>query len=84
MKLRKTALMVLSLFIFSNFGFGQEDDSKQIVDGVAAIVADNIILRTELAQIVNITAMQQNINPNQNMELDQQLQMQVLQSLIDQ
>ncbi len=84
MKLRKTNLMFLSLLIFSNFGYGQEDDNKQIVDGVAAIVADNIILKTELAQIVNLTAMQQNINPNQNIELYQRLQMQVLQSLIDQ
>ncbi len=84
MKLRKTNLMVLSLIIFSNFGYGQENDNKQIVDGIAAIVADNIILKTELAQIVNLTAMKQNINPNQDMELYQRLQMQVLQSLIDQ
>lgn len=84
MKLRKTNLIVLSLMFFSNIGYGQAEKSKSVIDGVAAIVADNIILKSELAQIVNLTAMQQNINPNQNIELYQRLQMQVLQSLINQ
>jgi peptidyl-prolyl cis-trans isomerase SurA len=76
--------MVLIFLLFSNVGSGQEDENRQVIDGVAAIIADNIILKSELAQIVNLTAMQQNINPSQNMELYQRLQMQVLQSLIDQ
>ncbi|MEE8340540.1 MAG: peptidylprolyl isomerase [Candidatus Neomarinimicrobiota bacterium] len=84
MKSNKTILIVLSLFIFSTAVHAQEEDSKPVLDGVAAVVADNIILKSELAQIVNLTAMQQNINPNQNMELYQRLQMQVLQSLINQ
>ncbi len=84
MKSQKTNLIVLYLLIFSNVGYSQADESKQVIDGVVAIVADNIILKSELAQIVNLTAMQQNINPNQNMELYQRLQTQVLQSLIDQ
>lgn len=84
MKTQKINLIVLSLMFFSNIGYGQAEKSKSAIDGVAAIVADNIILKSELAQIVNLTAMQQNINPNQNIELYQRLQMQVLQSLIDQ
>lgn len=84
MKTQKINLIVLCLLIFSNIGYGQAEKSKSVIDGVAAIVADNIILKSELAQIVNLTAMQQNINPNQNIELYQRLQMQVLQSLIDQ
>lgn len=84
MKLRNTSLMVLSALILSNVAHGQANENKQVIDGVAAIVADNIILKSELAQIVNLTVMQQNINPNQNLELFQQLQLQVLQSLIDQ
>lgn len=84
MKTQKINLIVLCLLIFSNVVYSQAEKSKSVIDGVAAIVADNIILKSELAQIVNLTAMQQNINPNQNMELYQRLQMQVLQSLIDQ
>jgi len=84
MKLRKTNFMILSLLIFSNVGYSQVYENRQFIDGVAAIVADNIILKSEIAQIVNLTAMQQNINPNQNIELYQRLQVQVLQSLIDQ
>ena len=84
MKLRKTIFLFLSLLLFLNICFSQIDESNTVVDGIAVVVADNIILKSELAQIVNVTAMQQNINPNQNMELYQRLQMQVLQSLIDQ
>jgi peptidyl-prolyl cis-trans isomerase SurA len=82
MKTHTTNIMVLVLLFFINVGRGQADENKPVIDGVAAIVADNIILKSELAQIVNLTAMQQNIN--QNMELYQHLQVQVLQSLIDQ
>jgi len=71
------------IMCFNKF-YSQTDKPFQVVDGIAAVVADNIILKTELAQIVNMTAAQQNINITQNMELYQQLQKQVLQSLIDQ
>ena len=84
MKLRKTNFIILILLAYSNVGYSQGDENRQFIDGVAAIVADNIILKSEIAQIVNLTAMQQNINPNQNIELYQRLKMQVLQSLIDQ
>jgi len=84
MKSRKINLIFLCLLLFSNISFSQTEENKPVIDGVAVIVADNIILKSELAQIVNVTAMQQNIDPNQNMELYQRLQTQVLQSLIDQ
>ena len=84
MKSKKTKLILLCLLLFSNISFSQTEENKPVIDGVAVIVADNIILKSELAQIVNVTAMQQNINPNQNIELYQRLQTQVLQSLIDQ
>ncbi|MFC1535938.1 peptidylprolyl isomerase [Candidatus Neomarinimicrobiota bacterium] len=84
MKSRKINLIFLCLLLFSNISFSQTEENKPVIDGIAVIVADNIILKSELAQIVNVTAMQQNIDPNQNMELYQRLQTQVLQSLIDQ
>ena len=84
MKSRNTNFIILLLLLFSNKGFSQTEESKPVIDGVAVIVAGNIILKSELAQIVNVTAMQQNIDPNQNLELYQRLQAQVIQSLIDQ
>ena len=84
MKLNMTNKIILPLIFISSIGFSQSEEIKQVVDGVAAVVEDNIILKSELAQIVNLTAMQQNIDPNQNIELYQRLQSQVLQSLIDQ
>jgi len=84
MKSRKIKLIFLCLLLFSNISFSQTGEIKPVIDGIAVIVADNIILKSELAQIVNVTAMQQNIDPNQNIELYQRLQTQVLQSLIDQ
>ena len=83
MKLKNlTTLSLLLLLLSSSIGFSQTEEPKPVIDGVAAIVADNIILKSELAQIVNLTAMQQKINPNT--EIYQRLQGQVLQSLIDQ
>jgi len=76
--------ILVTLILISSIGFSQTDESKRVVDGIAAVVADNIILKSELAQIVNLTAMQQNINPSQNIDLYQRLQAQVLQSLVDQ
>ena len=83
MKLKNlTTLSLLLLLLSSSIGFSQTEEPRPVNDGVAAIVADNIILKSELAQIVNLTAMQQKINPNT--EIYQRLQGQVLQSLIDQ
>ena len=76
--------LLLSVIFLINMSFGQTTEDKPIIDGIAVIVANNIILKSELAQIVNVTAMQQNINPTQNIEIYQRLQAQVLQSLIDQ
>jgi peptidyl-prolyl cis-trans isomerase SurA len=84
MKSRKTKLIFLGLLLFSNISYSQTEENKPVIDGIAVVVADNIILKSELAQIVNVTAMQQNINPANNIELYQRLQAQVLQSLIDQ
>jgi len=84
MKSRKTKLVFFILLLLLNISFSQTGKNKPVIDGVAVIVADNIILKSELAQIVNVTAMQQNIDPNKNLALYQRLQTQVLQSLIDQ
>ncbi len=75
-------IVIMAFFIALSTGISQEQ--KPVVDGVAAIVGDNIILKSELDQIVNMTAIQRKINPNQNPEMFLLLQDQVLQSIIDQ
>ena len=56
----------------------------QYIDGVAAVVEDHLILKSDLAQMVNMSAMQSRINPNTNPEKFIKLQNNVLKSMIDQ
>ena len=58
--------------------------TPQIIEGVAAIVGDNLILKSDVAQIASMTAMQQHLDPNKDPEKFVQLQKTILQSLIDQ
>jgi len=84
MKTFKSLIIITTIFILPLTAQDQQNEQKQVIDGVAAVVADNIILKSELAQIVNMTAMQQNINPNSTPDLYLRLQNQILQSMIDQ
>jgi peptidyl-prolyl cis-trans isomerase SurA len=64
------------------FSLAQEE--KPTIEGIAAIVGDNIILKSELSQLVNMTAIQQGIRPDPNSEQFLKLQDQLLQSVINQ
>ncbi|MGC9363001.1 MAG: peptidylprolyl isomerase [Fidelibacterota bacterium] len=57
--------------------------SQEIIDGIAAIVGENIILKSEVDQFVQMNAAQLQIDPQQNPAVYQQLVEQSLQSLID-
>ena len=57
---------------------------KQNIDGVAAIVEDKIVLKSDLAQMVNMSLIQNKIDPNKNKEKFILLQESILQSMIDQ
>ena len=59
-------------------------NQEKYVEGIAAIVGDNIILKSDLSQVVSMTALQQRIDPANNPKRFQTLQQEVLQSLIDQ
>ena len=54
------------------------------VDGIAAIIEDNIILKSDVAQMVNITAAQSRIDPANEPDKFLKLQESVLGSMIDQ
>ena len=79
----KISLVLFTTILSFNLS-AQSQNNQQIIDGVAAVVADNLILKSELAQVVNLSAMQQKINPNINPDKYLKLQDQILQSMIDQ
>jgi len=73
---------VFFTLLISTFLSGQ--DKAQAVDGVAAIVGENIILKSDVSQVVGMTALQRGLDITQDVELLLQLQDGVLSSLIDQ
>ncbi len=76
---------ILSI-ILAGFGMlgAQDTDAPQVIEGLAAIVGENIILKSDVAQLSSMSAMQQKLDPNRDPEAFIQLQNDVLQSLIDQ
>ena len=64
------------------FLFGEEQ--PQYIDGVAAVVEEHIILKSDLAQMVNMAAVQSGIDPSKDQSSFLRLQNSVLQSMVDQ
>ena len=75
-----TVFLLVSLCTATVYSQNQE----KYIEGVAAIVGDNIILKSDLSQVVSMTALQQRIDPKNNPKRFQALQYEVLQSLVDQ
>ena len=76
MKLKK-----ITLFLFFSLSFPQ--DNREI-DGIAAIVENNIILKSDLLQMVSMTAAQNKINLEQNPDLYNKIEKNILESMINQ
>ena len=76
MKLKK-----ITLFLFFSLSFSQ--DNREI-DGIAAIVENNIILKSDLLQMVSMTAAQNKINLEQNPDLYNKIETNILKSMINQ
>jgi len=71
------------LFIFIvSFSFSQGD--AQYIDGIAAIVEDHVVLKSDLIQMVNMAAIQNKVDPRTNPEAFVRLQNSVIQSMVDQ
>ena len=56
----------------------------QYIDGVAAIVEDHIVLKSDLMQMVNMAAIQNRVDPQKNPEGFTALQKSVIESMINQ
>ena len=76
-------LLICVLIIFS-FVVCEDKDNSVFVDGVAAIVGEHVILKSDVAQLVNFAAAQQRLNPAVDVEKLLFLQNEVLRSIIDQ
>ena len=68
------------LIFFTALTFAQQ----QHIDGVAAIVGENIILKSDVSQVVGMTALQQGLDVSKDVDVLMKLQEGVLSSLIDQ
>ncbi|MFQ6677439.1 MAG: peptidylprolyl isomerase [Fidelibacterota bacterium] len=71
--------LLLTVFLFA-----EKTEKEVFVDGVAAIVGDHVILKSDVAQLVNMSAVQQRLNPATDMDKLLQLQKEVVQSVVDQ
>ena len=74
--MNKVFIILLFSLVFSK--------GKQNIDGVAAVIEDRIVLKSDLAQMVNMSLIQNKIDPNKNEEKFVLLQESILQSMIDQ
>ena len=68
--------LALSFFVFSQ--------NNQNVDGVAAIVEEYIVLKSDLAQMLNMAIIQNKIDPLKNIDKVKALEKSILESMIDQ
>ena len=73
---------IKTLFPCLFFLCGQNQDMP--IDGIAAIVGENIILKSDVSQVVGMTALQRGLDVSKDMAILEKLQGEVLGSLIDQ
>ena len=58
--------------------------NNQNIDGVAAIVEEHLVLKSDLAQMVNMSIIQNKIDPSRDIEKIKTLEKTILESMIDQ
>jgi len=69
-------------FLLLSFPLGKE--TPQYIDGVAAVIEERMVLKSDLAQMVNMAAVQNGLDPSKDLESFLRLQGSVLQSMVDQ
>ena len=73
---------VFVFYVLLSFLLSQPGGS--FVDGVAALVEDKIVLKSDLNQMTNMMAIQQKIDPNKDFDKYINLRVAVLRSMVDQ
>ena len=74
--------IIVFFCLFAGLLFPQKP--TQTIDGVAAIVENSILLKSDLVQMINMMAIQQRLDPKENPNAFFALQESVLQSMVDQ
>ena len=69
---------------FALFSWLLSQPSASFVDGVAAVVEEKIVLKSDLNQMANMMAIQQRIDPNKDFDKYINLRTAVLRSMVDQ
>ena len=73
--------LFFSYLTFLSLVFSQKN---QTVDGIAAIVEEHIVLKSDLAQMLNMSLIQNKIDPLKEIEKVKALEKSILESMIDQ
>ena len=71
-------------YFLLSISFLLSNDEPQYIDGVVAVIEDHIVLKSDLAQMVNMAAVQSGLDPQKDPTSFLRLQGSVLQSMIDQ
>ena len=69
---------------FALFSWLLSQPGASFVDGVAAVVEEKIVLKSDLNQMANMMAIQQRIDPNKDFDKYINLRTAVLRSMVDQ
>ena len=73
-----------NLFFALVFSCLASQNNIQYIDGVAAVVENHIILKSDLAQMINMAAIQNRVDPTSDPERFARLQNNILESMVDQ
>ena len=76
--------MRLFFIFFALFSWLLSQPGASFVDGVAAVVEEKIVLKSDLNQMANMMAIQQRIDPNKDFDKYINLRTAVLRSMVDQ
>ena len=77
-------LVFRALILFSPLVIIFPQEKAQTIDGVAAIVENTVLLKSDLVQMINMVAIQQQIDPKTSPDAFIELQESVLRSMVDQ
>ena len=76
--------MIKRVLFFLFFLFLVGKSQENLIDGIAAIVGEHVILKSDVAQLTQMTAVQQNLDPRFDVEKLEKLQKSIVTSLINQ
>ncbi|MFQ6611679.1 MAG: peptidylprolyl isomerase [Fidelibacterota bacterium] len=73
----------LSCIVFSTLLYSQQNQNGQTIDGIAAIVSDNIVLKSDVNQLLGMTVLQRGLDARTDKTEVEKLRNEILQSMID-